>query len=188
MIVEDWHRYHWEGRSARIIGDEETRKFFAHAGPRRGMLALDLGCGRGAWTRLMGRHGVHVVGYDYSPAAMASAQAGGPYHGQVSFQQRDLNVEGIPLNVEPGTVDIVTMRMSVEHLDRHRLMGDVKRILRPGGLAYVMTKVMEEEPPDLRERGLTADQFDELDEGWCSATPYRVGMHSVMVLREPVGY
>ncbi|WP_328965710.1 methyltransferase domain-containing protein [Streptomyces virginiae] len=106
----------------------------------------------------------------------------------MSFEQCDLNIEGIPVSVAPASVDIVSMRMSLEHLDRYRLMGDVRRILRPGGLAYVMTKVMEEDSLDPLERGLSPDQFDELAEGWCSATPYRVGMHSVMVLREPVSY
>lgn len=186
--VEDWDRYHQDGRSARVIGDAEMRKFIDHAGPQPGMQALDLGCGRGAWTRQMGRYGIRTVGYDYSPVALASARAGGPYRGQVAFQQCDLNAEGIPVSVHPGTVDIVTMRMSLEHLDRHRLMGDVKRVLRPGGLVYVMTKVMEEDPPDLRERGLSPGQFDELAGGWRSAAPYRVGVHSVMVLRDPVGY
>lgn len=188
VSVEDWDRYHQEGRSARILGNAEIQKFFDHAGPRQGMRALDLGCGRGAWTRQMGRYGIRTVGYDYSPVALAAARAGGPYYGQVSFEQCDLNAEGIPVTVEPGSVDIVSMRMSLEHLDRYRLMGDVRRILRPDGLAYVMTKVTEEDPLDPLERGLNPDQFDELAEGWCSATPYRVGMHWVMVLREPVGY
>ncbi|MFD8886706.1 class I SAM-dependent methyltransferase [Streptomyces erythrochromogenes] len=186
--VEDWDRYHQDGRSARVIGDAEIRKFIDHAGPQPGMQALDLGCGRGAWTRQMGRYGIRTVGYDYSPVALASARAGGPYRGQIDFQQCDLNAEGIPVSVEPGTVDIVTMRMSLEHLDRHRLMGDVKRVLRPGGLVYVMTKVMEKDPPDLRERGLSPGQFDELADGWRSAAQSRGGVHSVMVLRDPVGY
>ncbi|MEU9146557.1 class I SAM-dependent methyltransferase [Streptomyces sp. NPDC048349] len=188
VSVEDWDRYHQEGRSARILGNAEIQKFFDHAGPRQGMQALDLGCGRGAWTRQMGRYGIRTVGYDYSPVALAAARAGGPYYGQVSFERCDLNAEGIPVTVEPGSVDIVSMRMSLEHLDRYRLMGDVRRILRPDGLAYVMTKVTEEDPLDPLERGLNPDQFDELVEGWCSASPYRVGMHWVMVLREPVGY
>ncbi|MFF3675943.1 class I SAM-dependent methyltransferase [Streptomyces sp. NPDC002120] len=149
VSVEDWDRYHQDGRSARVIGDMEIRKFFDHAEPRKGMQALDLGCGRGAWTRQMGRYGLRTVGYDYSPAAVAAARAGGPYYGQVSFEQCDLNAEGIPVSVEPASVDVVSMRMSLEHLDRYRLMGDVRRILRPGGLAYVMTKVMEEDPPSI---------------------------------------
>ncbi|MFE2326872.1 class I SAM-dependent methyltransferase [Streptomyces sp. NPDC059385] len=186
--VEDWDRYHRDGRTARVLGDIEIREFYEHAKPQEGMQALDLGCGRGAWTRQLGRYGIRTVGYDYSPVAITAARAGGPYYGQISFVRCDLNAEGIPLTVEPGSVDIVSMRMSLEHLDRHRLMTDVRRVLAPGGLAYVMTKIMAEDPGDPLERGMSRDQFGELAEGWSSATPYRVGTHSVMVLRDPVGY
>ncbi|MFD9619733.1 class I SAM-dependent methyltransferase [Streptomyces virginiae] len=188
VSVGDWDRYHQEGRSARVLGDAEIQKFYHHVGPRQGMRALDLGCGRGAWTRQMGRYGIRTAGYDYSGVALAAARAGGPYYGQVSFEQCDLNAAGIPVTVEPGSVDIVSMRMSLEHLDRHRLMVDVKRILRAGGLAYVMTRLMPEDLLDPLERGLHPDEFEALADGWGSATSYAVGMHSVMVLREPVGY
>ncbi|WP_406117266.1 class I SAM-dependent methyltransferase [Streptomyces virginiae] len=40
------------------------------------MQGLDLGCGRGAWTRQMGRYGLRTVGYDYSPAAPAARTTG----------------------------------------------------------------------------------------------------------------
>jgi ubiquinone/menaquinone biosynthesis C-methylase UbiE len=94
---------------------------------------VDLGCGDGnllaqvaaaspSWT---------LLGVDISQLRGENAAKIAP---SATFVCADVCETGIP----PASVDIVTCSQVIEHLlDRRALMEEIRRILKPGGLAYI---------------------------------------------------
>src|SRR5215470_7231157 len=76
---------------ARLI-DPVTRRFFAEAGIAQGMRVLDVGCGAGDTSVLLGamvgKSGT-VVGVDRAPAAVAAAKAKAGRHDNLRFIEGD---------------------------------------------------------------------------------------------------
>jgi SAM-dependent methyltransferase len=70
------------------------------------MMAADLACGTGQWTRQLAAWGLNVTGYNFSPAALRQATAAGLSDG-LSYVQWDVNAEPIPHRLKPGSLDLV---------------------------------------------------------------------------------
>src|SRR5436190_7820676 len=98
-----------------------------------GRRVLDIACGAGYGTALLGRTAAHVVGVDVVPAVVA--------HARRRYRQSNLSfavgsAAAIPLADQ--SIDLVVSFETLEHLEQHdEMMRDVKRILRPGGLVVV---------------------------------------------------
>jgi SAM-dependent methyltransferase len=109
---------------------------FVFAGPEREVLfrryvggpgrrVLDLGCRDGALTRAYAA-GNEVVGVDADREALAEAAKL-----DIETHWADLDE---PLELEDDSFDVVVAGELLEHLrDPHRLVGQVRRVLRPGG-------------------------------------------------------
>jgi 2-polyprenyl-3-methyl-5-hydroxy-6-metoxy-1,4-benzoquinol methylase len=109
---------------------------FVFAGPEREVLfrryvggpgrrVLDLGCRDGALTRTYAA-GNEVVGVDADREALAEAAKL-----EIETHWADLDE---PLDLEDDSFDVVVAGELLEHLrDPHRLVGQVRRVLRPGG-------------------------------------------------------
>lgn len=95
---------------------------------------VDLGCGDGcAVDELCGRF-EKSIGIDHSTARMSTRSA---QPVKWTFLQADLNAT-VPL--ESNTIDVVLANQVIEHIvDPHRFVGEIYRILRPGGKAIVTT-------------------------------------------------
>lgn len=115
-----------------------TRRLFEDAGISTGMAVLDVGCGPGEVSliigALVGPEG-HVLGVDVNPAALqvaqARAQAAG--FGHVSFLAGDLQT--LALDPEFGTFDAIVGRFILQHLsDPVALLRVLAQRLRPGGV------------------------------------------------------
>ncbi len=92
---------------------------------------LDLGCGGGALGRLLAGRFRIIVGVEFSPVGSASARAAG-----TRVIRADLNCP--PLPVRDGSMDALACLDVIEHvLDPYGLLGEIARILRPGGSAIV---------------------------------------------------
>jgi SAM-dependent methyltransferase len=93
---------------------------------------LDLGCGAGAFTTALARHGCDVVGVDIAERALGRARQAAP-----GADLRLLEPDGsIPL--EHGSVDLVWCSEVLEHVaDVAHLLLEARRVLRPGGRAFV---------------------------------------------------
>jgi methionine biosynthesis protein MetW len=94
---------------------------------------LDIGCGNGALGRLVaGRFGL-VAGVEFSSVGAEAARNGG-----TRVIRADLNRP--PLPVKEGCIDALTCLDVIEHvLDPRVLLGEIARVLRPGGIAIVTT-------------------------------------------------
>ncbi|OWF55946.1 putative methyltransferase DDB_G0268948 [Mizuhopecten yessoensis] len=94
-------------------------------------VAIDVGCGSGQSTLPLTNICKHVIGIDISRAQIAEAKK---VASDIDFrvgQAEDLGFLG------DGTVDLVTTATAIHWMDIPTLMGEVSRVLRPGGVVAV---------------------------------------------------
>lgn len=110
------------------------------AGTQPGAKVLEIGCGPGHLSdRLARAHLLEVTGLDLDPAMIARARARtertpGGMGRSPSFIVGD--VASLPF--DDGAVDIVVSTFSMHHwTDRSAGLGEIARVLRPGGRALV---------------------------------------------------
>jgi SAM-dependent methyltransferase len=112
------------GREFVYAGEERVDLFRRYVdGP--GRRVLDLGCRYGALTQAYAA-GNDVVGVDVDREALAEAA-------KLGIETRWVDVDE-PLPFEDGDFDVVTAGELLEHVrDPERLVGEIERVLRPGG-------------------------------------------------------
>jgi len=96
---------------------------------------LDVGCGFGLWTRLAAERtaGGHVVGLDLSMAMLESLAATVP-------TVLPVRADGHRLPFADESFDVVLATWSLYHLpDKELALGDIVRVLRPGGRLIAAT-------------------------------------------------
>jgi SAM-dependent methyltransferase len=125
-LSERYGEHHRERRSQEFVfaGEERANLFREYVGgPGRDV--LDLGCRYGALTRAY-VPGNRVVGVDVDHEALAEAA-------KLGIETRWADVDE-PLPFGEGTFDVVVAGELLEHV-RHpdRLVGEVRRVLRPSG-------------------------------------------------------
>lgn len=110
---------------ARVIGDHDLA----------GKAVLDIGCGAGGIDiALVRQHGAgYVTGIDVEDPVLAHARtlvAGEGLAARIGL----VKVAPGPLPFPPGTFDVVFSKDSIVHIpDKHTLMAEVFRVLKPGG-------------------------------------------------------
>jgi len=110
-------------------------------------VVADVGCGRGTTTRVLAvrLRPRRLLAIDASAAMLHAAQARMSGH-KASFLQADFH----DLPVRDGGCALVVMAFCLYHApDPHRVMAEAARVLRPEGVAIVVTK--------------SADSYAELD-------------------------
>jgi SAM-dependent methyltransferase len=99
----------------------------------RGRQVLDVGCGAGTDLARFARGGARVTGVDISSSAIELARA--------NFRQQGLDADlreasGERLPFADGTFDLVYAHGVVQYtVDPTRLVGECRRVLKPGGTA-----------------------------------------------------
>lgn len=97
---------------------------------------VDLGAGSGVFEGYLRDREMRIVCVDISPQALALVQRG-------AFAEGYKNIEGLlgdihRLPLQSGSVDIVVARQSLEHCrDIPGVFGEIQRVLRSGGRAYI---------------------------------------------------
>jgi 2-polyprenyl-3-methyl-5-hydroxy-6-metoxy-1,4-benzoquinol methylase len=106
--------------------------------PRNGQLALDIGCGRGAFARRLARRCERLIAIDLSPNMIRVARE------QSREQSRDCP------NIEFDVADVMSYDLGAErfdciasiaalhHLPQPELLPRLARALRPGGVLVVL--------------------------------------------------
>ncbi|NUB46230.1 methyltransferase domain-containing protein [Fertoebacter nigrum] len=110
---------------ARLIGDADLS----------GLAVLDIGCGAGGIAvALAEAHGAaHVSGIDVEDTVLRHARALVARHG-LTHRIGLAKVAPGPLPFPPGCFDVVFSKDSIVHIpDKHALMAEVFRVLKPGG-------------------------------------------------------
>jgi len=103
---------------------------------------LDLATGSGDVALALARGlpaGRQILGVDFCVPMLAEADlklsAAGPLRSQVRFQQGD----ALALPLPDGSFDAVTIAFGLRNMaDRHRCLTEIRRVLRPGGTAFVL--------------------------------------------------
>ena len=113
--------------------DEVARVLEGH--DLRGKAVLDIGCGAGGIDiALVARHGAaYVTGIDVEDPVLARARALIADKG-LTDRIGLVKVAPGPLPFPPATFDVVFSKDSIVHIpDKHALMAEVARVLKPGG-------------------------------------------------------
>jgi len=99
-----------------------------------GGAVLDMACGEGYGSEVLARAAASVVGVDGNPEAHEHAKL--RYTGpNVTFEWGAVETYG-----EPATFDAVVFLQTIEHvIDPPAVLSHFRRILKPGGTAYVST-------------------------------------------------
>ncbi|MFL5946109.1 MAG: class I SAM-dependent methyltransferase [Gaiellaceae bacterium] len=112
------------GRGFVFAGAEREELFRRYVGGP-GKRVLDLGCRDGALTEAYAS-GNDIVGVDADKEALAEAARRG-----IETRWADLDQ---PLGLDDESFDVAVAGELLEHLrDPHRLVGEIRRVLRPGG-------------------------------------------------------
>jgi SAM-dependent methyltransferase len=114
--------------------DHETwiRPALAQLGDVPGRPVLDYGCGHGMAAVVLARRGAHVTAFDLSPGYLQEASRRAHANGvAVRFVQAD----GERLPFADASFDRVWGNAVLHHLDLGRAAPELRRVLRPGGVA-----------------------------------------------------
>lgn len=114
--------------------DHETwiRPAFAQLGDLHGKTALDFGCGHGMAAVVMARAGADVHAFDLSPGYVAETQRRADANG-VRVTAVAANGEELPY--PDATFDVVWGCAILHHLDLPKAAAELRRVLKPGGVA-----------------------------------------------------
>jgi ubiquinone/menaquinone biosynthesis C-methylase UbiE len=114
--------------------DHETwiRPAFAQLGDMRGRRILDFGCGHGMAAVVLARRGGWVTAFDLSHGYLAEARERTRANGvSIDFVQAD----GERLPFADNSFDRIWGNAVLHHLDLNVVARELRRVLRPGGVA-----------------------------------------------------
>jgi ubiquinone/menaquinone biosynthesis C-methylase UbiE len=107
--------------------------------PLEGRRVLEIACGRGGFSRLLGAKGASVCGADFSASAVEIAKErllSDPPAGNVSYVQAD--AQAMPL--EDNSFDLVVSCETIEHVpDPRAALREMYRVAKPGGSLFLTT-------------------------------------------------
>lgn len=96
--------------------------------------ALDIGCGTGAFSRLLATHSEHVLALDLSPNMIGLARERSARFPNIDFRVAD--VTAMELSAEK--FDCIATIATLHHLPTEEVLSKLKRALKPGGVLLVL--------------------------------------------------
>jgi SAM-dependent methyltransferase len=122
----------WVSDSAYLDHETWIRPAFDSLGDLCRLSVLDYGCGHGMAAVVMARQGACVTGVDLSAAYLEEARKRAEANG-VTIDYVQANGENLPFAND--SFDRIWGNAILHHLDLHRAAVELRRILRPGGVA-----------------------------------------------------
>jgi SAM-dependent methyltransferase len=111
--------------------------------PDRAVTGVDVGCGTGRYSKLLGAllpMGSLLVASDASAGMLAELRVG--HYGRAWVAPLRSTAEELPLRT--GSLDLVTAFNSVHHFDLGRFLAAAARVLRPDGRLAILTRTPEQ--------------------------------------------
>jgi SAM-dependent methyltransferase len=148
-----------------------------------GKRVLDMACGEGYGSEVLWRSAATVVGVDANPEAHEHAKARYSRPG-MTFERALVETYG-----DPDSFDVIVFLQTIEHVhDPQAVLAHFKRLLKPGGTAYISTpNVLTLAPPGAEKSGnpwhikeYRAEEFREL----CEAVFDEVDLHGLFHARK----
>ena len=113
--------------------------------PRADQTVLDVATGGGHTALKMAPHVRRVVATDLTPEMLVAARTFVEEQGATNVEFQPADAENLPF--EAGEFDLVTCRIAAHHFpDAGRFVGEVARVLKPGGLFWLQDHVLSEDP------------------------------------------
>lgn len=110
---------------------------------------LDVACGPGVVTAAIAPRAASVVAFDATEQMLDKARARCAKAGLVNVAFRSGNAESLPFG--DARFDGVVTRLAIHHFaDPQRAIGEMFRVLRPGGVAVIVDVVSSESPDESR--------------------------------------
>jgi SAM-dependent methyltransferase len=107
--------------------------------------ALEIGCGAGAFSRLLAERFHYVLGLDLAPEMVRIAQERSKSYPNVEYQTADVLEWGFPEEKFDCVVSIATFH----HLPLEVMLQKAKSALKPGGVLLILDLFQSEWPRDL---------------------------------------
>jgi ubiquinone/menaquinone biosynthesis C-methylase UbiE len=121
--------WNWDSPAGRRRAERRAALYVEHGALAPGRLALELGCGTGIFLAKVARSGARVAGLDLTDDLLAKARARLAGAANVALVRG--NAESLPF--PDRSFDAVYGSSVLHHLDLDRALGEVYRVLRPGG-------------------------------------------------------
>ena len=121
--------WNWESPAGKLRWARRVKMLSKHLGP--GMTVLELGCGIGYFTRELARSGAQIVAIDVSPELLeiAKANCSAP---NVRYEIQN----AYELSYQDNVFDSVVGSSVLHHLEVEAALGEIFRVLKPGGAIY----------------------------------------------------
>jgi SAM-dependent methyltransferase len=117
--------------------------------PPHSQAALDIGCGTGAFARLLADHADRVDALDLSPQMIRIGQERSASCPNIHFQVADFMACDLPA----GAYDIIASIATLHHLPLDAALLKIKAALRPGGYLLVIDLHRAAGPADIFRSG-----------------------------------
>jgi ubiquinone/menaquinone biosynthesis C-methylase UbiE len=107
------------------------------------LLAIDLACGPGTYTRPLAARVRHVIGADLTPAMVEKARAEAARDGITNIEFVCADIYALPF--ADGVAGIVSCGYAFHHMtDPARALAEIARVLQPGGRAAITDIIVRE--------------------------------------------
>lgn len=169
---------HWWHHQAFTM--ERYRRTLAACGPLAGKKVADVGCGDGALLGLLAKAvGPGGTAYGIEPNDLGRRLAGEMLGAKGLKPSLHASLDELP----PGTLDGVICAEVIEHVHEPlKLLADIARVLRPGGVAVVTTPIRLTERPEDRNH-IREWYFDEFA-AFLATGPLKLARHEASI---PIG-
>jgi SAM-dependent methyltransferase len=96
--------------------------------------ALEIGCGKGEFSRRLAEHSQRVLAMDLSPEMIRIARASSAHVPNIDFQIADVMSYDLP----PESFDCIASIATLHHLPLREVLLKMKAALKPGGVLLVL--------------------------------------------------
>ena len=157
--VEPVERFEPERLRGELVEAEHLVRYWWASHLAAGREVLDAGCGAGyGCAILLDAGAARCVGVDISPEAVEAASESHGEREGIEFVVGDVG----QLPFADDSFDLVTCFETIEHVEaQERVVAELARVLRPGGLLVISSPNRSEYPPGnpFHVHELTADEF-----------------------------